>query len=198
MTTIVVVRKGDQAVIAADSQSTYGDTRIAAPFDAAWNKIFRAAHSYLAIAGSAAHDLVLQAALASEKRLDFRDRGTIFDTFRRLHPKLKDKFFLRPEEEEDDPYESNHMSVLVANPHGIFGVYSMREVYEYTRFWAIGSGREFAIGAMHAAYDQLERAEDIARVGIEAGCAFDINSSLPLTAYTIPLGGKAAAEGETT
>ena len=195
MTTIVVVRKGDQAVIAADSQSTYGDTRIAAPFDAAWNKLFPAGQSYFGIAGSAAHDLVLQAVLTGEKKLDLRNRQAIFETFRRLHPKLKEKYFLRPEEEEDDPYESNHLSALIANPHGIFGVYSMREVYEYTRFWAIGSGRDFAIGAMNAVYDRMDSAEDIARVGIEAGCTFDINSSLPLTLYSVPLGAKPAQEG---
>ncbi len=195
MTTIVVVRKGDQAVIAADSQSTYGDTRIAAPFDAAWNKLFLAGYSYFGIAGSAAHDLVLQAVLTGEKKLDLRNRQAIFETFRRLHPKLKEKYFLRPEEEEDDPYESNHLSALIANPHGIFGVYSMREVYEYTRFWAIGSGRDFAIGAMNAVYDRMDSAEDIARVGIEAGCTFDINSSLPLTLYSVPLGAKPAQEG---
>ena len=27
------------------------------------------------------------------------------------------------------------VTALVANENGIFGVYSMREVFEYTRFW---------------------------------------------------------------
>ena len=34
MTTIVVVRKGNQVAIAGDSQSTFGDTRLSARFDA--------------------------------------------------------------------------------------------------------------------------------------------------------------------
>ncbi len=29
---------------------------------------------------------------------------------------------------------------LIANAHGIFGAYSMRDVLEYERFWASGSG----------------------------------------------------------
>ncbi|WP_374339535.1 MFS transporter [Leeia sp.] len=194
MTTIVVVRKGDQVVIAADSQSTFGDTRISAGFDAAWNKIFRKGDNYLAISGSAAHDLVLQQALGKEKRLRLHSRAAIFETFRKLHPRLKEEFFLNPKEEEDDPYESNHMSMLIANPHGIFGVYSMREVYEYTRFWAIGSGREFALGAMHTVYDQLDDAAAIARVGIEAGCTFDVGSSLPETQYVVTLSAAAGNE----
>ncbi|WP_018149778.1 hypothetical protein [Leeia oryzae] len=187
MTTIVVVRKHNQVVIAADSQSTFGDTRISSGFDAAWNKIFNIKQNLIGISGSAAHDLVMQQLLRKQKALNLSSRAEIFDTFRKLHPKLKDDFFLNPKEEEDDPYESNHMSMLIANGHGIFGVFSMREVYEYTRFWAIGSGRDFAIGAMHAMYDKLDTAEEIARVGIEAGCTFDISSSLPMTLYSAKL-----------
>ncbi len=40
MTTVVVVRKKNEIAIAADSQSTFGDTRLAASMDARWDKIF--------------------------------------------------------------------------------------------------------------------------------------------------------------
>jgi ATP-dependent protease HslVU (ClpYQ) peptidase subunit len=63
----------------------------------------------------------------------------------------------------------------------------MREVFEYTQFWAAGSGREYALGAMQARYAQLETAEAVARVGIETGATFDRNSALPMTLYTMPL-----------
>ena len=63
----------------------------------------------------------------------------------------------------------------------------MREVFEYTQFWAVGTGREFAIGAMYSLYDRLPTAEAVARAGIEAGATFDKNSGLPLTIYTMPL-----------
>ena len=98
-----------------------------------------------------------------------RPRRAIFETFRKLHPILKEQHFLNPKEEEDDPYESTQVTALVANEHGIFGVYSMREVFEYSRYWAVGSGREFALGAMYAEYPQLRTAAAIARVGIAAG-----------------------------
>lgn len=188
MTTVVVVRKGDQAVIAADSLSTFGDTRIDAREDACWNKIFHSHGSYFSITGSAAHDLVLQSLLKKFKTLDFGSRMAIFESFRKLHPKLKEEFFLKTEEDEDDPYESSQIIALIANPSGIYGVFSLREVYEYRRFWAIGSGRDFAIGAMHAVYDNPELdALAIARIGIEAGCAFDVSSSLPMTHYAVTL-----------
>ena len=84
-------------------------------------------------------------------------------------PILKDQHFLNPKEEEDDPYESTQITALIANENGIFGVYSMREVFEYTQFWAVGSGKEVALGAMYALYPRLETAADVARAGVEAG-----------------------------
>ena len=188
MTTIAIVRKNNHIAIAADSQTTLGDTRVSALDDAAWDKIFYSHHSYFAISGSAAHDLVLQSLLTQHPELDFSSRKTIFESFRVMHPKLKEEFFLKPEEEEKDAYESSQMTILIAKSHGIFSVFSLREVYEYHRFWAIGSGQEFALGAMHAVYANEELdAQSIAKIGLEAGCALDVYSSLPFSVYKIAL-----------
>ena len=187
MTTIVVVKKHGQIAIAADSQTTFGDDqKLLAGYDRFHDKIFRHGGHYLAVSGSAAHDLVLQSLLHSVKKLDLSSRKAIFETFRKLHPKLKEQFFLRPEEEDDDPYESSQMMLLLANRHGIFGIYPMREVYEFERFWAIGSGRKYAMGAMYAAYDNPDMdAEAIARLGVQAGCEFDVSSCLPMSLHAM-------------
>lgn len=189
MTTIVVVKKHDQVVIAADSQTTFGDDhKLSADYDCFHDKIFEISGNYIGISGSAAHDMVLQQALRSLKKIDLSSRTAIFNTFRKLHPKLKEQFFMRPEEDEEDPYESSQMMLLLANANGIFGVYPMREVYEFSRFWAIGSGRKYAMGAIFTCYDQEEMdAEALARLGIQAGCEFDNSSSLPLSLYKITL-----------
>jgi len=71
------------------------------------------------------------------------------------------------------------------NSNGIFGLYSLREVDQYSRFWAVGSGSEFALGAMHAAYDLMENSEQIARAGVTAGATFDNGSALPMSCYSI-------------
>jgi len=187
MTTLVAVCKNDEIAIAADSLTTFGDTRLSASFDKTSDKIVRYAGTYIGLCGSAAHQLVFQSLLAKPGDFDFSDKAAIFETFRKLHPILKEQHFLNPKEEEDDPYESTQITALVANEHGIFGVYSMREVFEYTQFWAVGSGREFALGAMHALYPKLRTAAAIAKAGIEAGATFDRNSGLPMTLYTIAL-----------
>jgi ATP-dependent protease HslVU (ClpYQ) peptidase subunit len=187
MTTLVVVRKNSAAAIAADSLTTFGDTRLSAEFDRTYDKIVDYKGTYIGLCGSAAHQLVFESLLAKHDDLDFSTKRAIFETFRKLHPILKEQHFLNPKEEEDDPYESTQVTALIANPNGIFGVYSMREVFEYTRFWAIGSGREFALGAMLSQYDQLKTAEAVAEAGINAGAIFDKNSALPLTMFTVAL-----------
>src|SRR4051794_776195 len=176
MTTLVAVRKNDEIVIAADSLTTFGDTRLPADFDSSFDKIVRHKGTYVGLCGSAAHQLVFQSLLAKHDDLDFSGKSAIFETFRKLHPILKEQHFLNPKEEEDDPYESTQITALIASATGIFGVYSMREVFEYTRFWAVGSGREFAIGAMYTVYGRGRTASAIAKTGIEAGSMFDKNS----------------------
>jgi ATP-dependent protease HslVU (ClpYQ) peptidase subunit len=185
MTTLVAVRKHDEICIAADSLTTFGDVRLPASFDRSYDKIVRHADTYIGLCGSAAHQLVFESLLKHHGPHDFSGRLAIFETFRKLHPILKEQHFLNPKEEEDDPYESTQISALIANPHGIFGVYSMREVFEYARFWAVGSGKEFALGAMNALYGQADTAEAIAAAGVEAGALFDRNSSLPMTSYAM-------------
>lgn len=41
MTTLVMVKKAGVVSIAGDSQSTFGETRVGATYDARYNKIFR-------------------------------------------------------------------------------------------------------------------------------------------------------------
>ena len=189
MTTIVVVRKGDIAVIAADTLTTFGTTRLAPLYDRHPQKITKYGDSYIGVAGSAAHQLVLENVLERTPNLDFRGKGAIYESFRRLHPVLKDEAFLNPKEEEDDPYESSQMTVMVANPTGIYAVYSMREVFEFDRFWAIGSGRDFALGAMFTVFDKAKSAVAVAQAGIAAGAEFDTGTSAPVTLHEVRLEG---------
>jgi ATP-dependent protease HslVU (ClpYQ) peptidase subunit len=194
MTTVVAVRKGGQVAMAADSLVTFGDTRLSHRSEAN-QKIFSvddaAGQSLFAVAGAAAHFLVLQHALAAQPReaLLFGSKHEIFRTFTLLHPVLKDSFFMQTKEDDHEPYESSQFTMLMANQSGIYGIYSYREVFEFKQFWAIGSGRSFALGAMHAAYDGKSRssARDVAEAGIAAACEFDRNSAPPVDVLTLKL-----------
>jgi ATP-dependent protease HslVU (ClpYQ) peptidase subunit len=187
VTTIVVVRKAGEVAIAADSLTTFGATRLAPAYDRSPEKVVPYRDSYIGIAGSAAHPLVLENLFVKHRDLDFSSKGAIYETFRKLHPILKEEAFLNPREEEDDPYESSQVTAMVANPHGIFAVYSMREVFEFETFWAIGSGRDFALGAMLVSYKGKRKAADIARIGVEAGAEFDTGTAGPVSVHSVAL-----------
>jgi len=187
MTTIVAVRKNGIAAIAADTLTTFGNTRLPSHLDASHDKILHIGDSLIGVCGSAAHHLVLVNLLARSPDVQLNSKEEIFESFRRLHPILKEECFLNPKEDEDDPYESSQITALIVNANGIFGVYSMREVFEYTCYWAIGSGHEFALGALHHAYPLYDNAVDIVRAAVDAGIALDKNSSAPVTLYQMAL-----------
>jgi ATP-dependent protease HslVU (ClpYQ) peptidase subunit len=187
VTTCVVVKKDNRIAIAADSLVTFGDTRLSNTYEAN-NKIFKVGDSYITLAGTAAHFPVMRKLLTemgAECKLGTRDE--VFETYTRVHQVLKERYFLNTKEEEDDPYESSQITSLVANPHGIFGVYSYREVFSFDRFWGIGSGRNFALGAMFVAYDQEHDARRIAEIGVRAGAEFDKSSAAPFQIYSFDM-----------
>ena len=188
MTTVVVVRKGGTVAIAADTLVTFGDTRLPHGYEMN-EKLFKVGDCWVGMAGTTAHFPVLRRALGALPRQELKlgSRDEVFETFLRLHPKLKEQFFLNTKEEESDPYESSQFTVLIANATGIFGVYSYREVFEFDRFWAIGSGRSFALGAMYAHFERARSAREVAELGVRAGCEFDKNSAGPVRAHTIKL-----------
>ncbi len=192
MTTLVVVKKNGQVAIAADTLVTFGDTRLSSRFESN-SKIFKidtpTGSSFIGMAGTVAHFPVLRKAMAALPRehLRFGSKDEVFDTFTRLHPVLKESFFLQTKEDDNDPYESSQFSVVIANATGIYGLYSYREIFEFKEFWGIGSGRSFALGAMHNSWDKAKTAREIALAGIQAGIEFDKNSAGPVELFTLKL-----------
>ena len=188
MSTVVVARKGASLAIASDSLITFGELRLPPGYEAN-TKLFRVREHWIGAVGSTAHIPVLQQALAAlpKDQLRLHSREAIFDTFRALHPQLKERFFLNTKEHDSDPYESSQISILVANARGIFGVESYREVFEFERFWAIGSGRRFALGAMFATWPRARSAREVADAGVRAGCEFDTSSAVPVRLHLLKL-----------
>ena len=192
MTTLVVVKKAGQVVMAADTLVTFGDTALPQRFEAN-RKIFKvdtpAGISYVGMAGTVAHFPALRKAMAALPKADLKlsSKDEVYDTFLKLHPLLKETFFLQTKEDDNDPYESMQFTVVIANSSGIYGLYSYREIFEFKEFWGIGSGRSFALGAMHAAWASAKTAKEVALAGMHAGCEFDKNSGGPIDIYAVKL-----------
>lgn len=189
MSTIVAVRKNGCVCIAADTLTSFGDVKQSSDYELSHDKIFEYDGNYIGIVGSAAHDAVVRSLLWDNgaDAYDFSSRMAIFESFRRIHPLLKEHYYLNPKEDDDSPYESSRIDALIVNRHGMFSVFSLREVFEYSRFWAIGAGAEFALGAMFAAYGHFGEAAEIADAGVRAAAEFDSSSALPLTMYSVAL-----------
>ncbi len=187
MTTCVVVKKNNEVAIASDSLVTFGDTRLSNAYEAN-EKIFKVGESYITLAGTAAHFPVMRKLLTEmDEECKLGSRDEVFETYSKVHQILKEKYFLNVKEDEEDPYESSQITSLVANPYGIFGVYSYREIFSFDRFWGIGSGRNFALGAMYAVYEKAESAREIAEIGVRAGAEFDKSSSAPFRIFSFAM-----------
>jgi len=187
VTTLVVVRKGNEVCIAADTLTTFGEKKYSAAYKTDPSKIVRVGESWVGLVGSPAHRQVIESLFREQPgslRLDSRER--IFESFRALHPLLKEQYFLNPKEEKE-PYESSQLDMLIANRHGAFYLSTLRDVYEFSRYWAIGSGCEFALGALHVLYEQDLDAREIAEAAVRAACEYDNGSALPLTSRVIAL-----------
>jgi len=196
MSSIVVVKKAGKAVIAADSLTTFGRTKFGKKYQRNPEKIHKFESSYIGLVGDAAHSNVFENIIDRfAKELRFDSRKHIFETYLNLHQILKDKFHLNPDAAEDVAYQSSQIDALIANENGIFGMFEFREVHEFEKFWAIGSGKPYALGAMCAVFDQLDDPEEIAKVGITASCEFDNACELPMSLYSLKLKNSKGAAG---
>jgi ATP-dependent HslUV protease, peptidase subunit HslV len=187
MSTIVIVKKDGEAAIAADTLTTSGGTKIPAEFKTRKEKIVRFEKTYIGFVGDCAHRDVFESIMEKHPGdLNFQGHRHIFETFLKLHPILKEQFYVNTKE-EDGAYETSQMTMVMANPHGIFEVNSDRNVTEIENFWATGSGFKYALGAMHQAYDTQASAREVAVAGVLAACEFDMWSGLPYSVHTMTL-----------
>lgn len=182
MSTLVMVKRDDELCMAAETLTTFGCRKQAARYVASPEKIIRVGASYVGLVGWSASMNVLQSVFAQGLALpEFRQELELFEFSRVLHQKLKDEYFLNSTPGREDPYESSQFTMFVMNRYGLFSLYSLRSVDRCERFAAVGSGAHYALGAMHAAYEQGLPVEDVARMGVEAGIEFDDASLGPIT-----------------
>ena len=191
MSTLVAVRKGTQICIASDSLTTFGDKKQKADYVAEPAKFYKWGHSYIGLVGYAAHEQVLNSVIQNSKKApEFDSKLNVFESIRQFHKLLKEDYFLIPttDENKEDPYESTQMDMLIINKYGMFSALSLREVFEYKKFWAMGSGADFAVGAMYMAYERRgATAQSIAKAGVNAGIEFDKNSYGPIHSKALQL-----------
>jgi len=174
--------------MAAETLASFGSRKQAARYVANPEKIIQVGGSYVGMVGWNVTRTVLQSVFGHGCELpEFRDELELFEFSRALHRRLKEDYFLNPATGREDPYESSQMTAFVMNRYGLFALYSLRTVEQCERFSAVGSGADYALGAMHAAYELGLSAEEVARIGVEAGIEFDDGSLGPITVKKMKL-----------
>jgi ATP-dependent HslUV protease, peptidase subunit HslV len=189
MSTIVVVRKGDQAAIAADTLTKWGSQKETADYVVNHQKIVPVGKGFVAYCGPSSARHMLKNYFNSLKTAPkFTDPDDIYATWLMLHHACKERYFLNPNEDDSNAVESTRFDSLIASPHGIFGVDSDRLVQAFTRFYAYGSGSQYAMGALWALYDDPSlTAEDLANKAIAASAEFNDSTGLPAVCYKVEL-----------
>lgn len=188
MSIICAVKKDGIVAISSDTQSNLGSLKVSSNYIKNSEKLFSVNESIIGIAGwSAVSDLFEHLISKKPKMFNLENRMDIYSTFKKLHKKLVDDYYIEINEGEDQPVESSQLEALIINKHGLFEIGSYREVNEYNRYWAIGSGQELALGAMYSLYETEMTADSIAEAGVMAAAEFDDGCSLPLNTKVINL-----------
>jgi len=160
MSVIVAIRKNDQTVIACDGLSSVGSMIIHADNLVNSSKLVKLKNCIIGIAGwSALQDIITHLSAKKPELFDFDTREQLFDKTLQIHEELTDTYHINTTEDSDQPVDSSQVHMLLANKDSIFEVESYRTVVQYDKYFAIGSGAKFALGAIHSVYDRLEDPE---------------------------------------
>lgn len=186
---VLAVKKKNSICIASDSMTLSGGSRKqTADHVINSEKIIKWGSSYIGTTSHPVWPLVLKSYMnLSKQKPSLKSNDEIFDELLKMHQILKDQYYLIPEEDDDDSFESSRFESLIVNSHGIFKTYERRSVQQFIHFAAIGSGASYALGALHALYERLDTAEEIAKAALNAVVEFDDSSCFPGTFHTVKL-----------
>ncbi len=184
---IVVVRKNEVASIGGDQYASASVLQKMPPnYVRNTEKVFRVGSSYLGVDENEAVMSALTHCFSQKKKNPaFSDEHRIFLEFMGLHRTLRDDYFLQAPSKNDGPFEPLGFNTLIANAHGIFGAFSSHAVIEYSRFYAIGRGADYALGALEALYELDKSSEELVQAALEVVSQFEIESGPPGKIYNV-------------
>lgn len=187
MSIAVAIRKNQHTVIATDSLVSFGSGQIPAS-NYQTDKMLRIGDSIIASTGWALYDNLLTAythQLTDTPPLN--DEMAIFSFFVEFWKKMKaDGCFVNDQcEEKNSPFVDLDAQFLIVNQHGIFVVASNMNVIKFDEYYAIGSGSDYALGALHALYNEPLDATTIAKRVVNAAISLDTSCGGQVNCQTI-------------
>ena len=188
MSIVCAAIKDEEIAIAADTQMSLGSLVTTAEDLKNCDKLLRVNDSVIGIVGWTAMSTMLETIVSEKAELFVMDdRKKIYRSLMKLHEEMKENYYLETDEHKSQPVESLQLDALIINRNGIFEIGSYREVNQYLRFWAIGSGSRYSLGAMEALYAKAIEAKELVEAGVNAAAKFDSGCSLPATSEVMKL-----------
>ncbi len=176
MSIIVAVEKASELVMAADTQENFGEHAVPSMLRKA-EKFRPVGDALVGCAGWAVYDNLLDDYLPRQKKVNLGSSKAIFSFFLDFWQALREDYSLvnpQPavDEEEGTPFGELDSDFLIVHQSGLYHVSSQLAVVRFDRFAAIGSGSDYAAGALYALYDSELDAETLARRAVETAMAF--------------------------
>jgi len=193
MSIVVAIKRGDEIIIGADTQNSFGSMKLTAKHVVNCSKIVSLQNdTYMGFVGwnapiQAFSHLLLRREKKlkkREKKFDFSTQDSIFESLLKIQSILTSKYFIKSAE-DNLPADSNQINAIIINKNGLFEIDTLREVTEFKDYWAIGSGQKYALGAIHALYDSDMPLVEIAKRAISSACEYDDGCSLPEEVYLV-------------
>jgi ATP-dependent protease HslVU (ClpYQ) peptidase subunit len=101
----------------------------------------------------------------------------VFAFFLRFWKQLSRRYSLvneQPHQDDPSPFADLDSSFLVVSSGGIFYVSGNLSVSQFDRYYAVGSGSSYALGALHVLFAEDLDADEIARRACAAAMTFDL------------------------
>lgn len=174
MTIILAIQKNDDTVIASDTRVSYGNEII--PGDnLPVKKIITAGGTFIGSSGWGLYDNILIDYLSSRSGVTFEDAASIFSFFMDFWQELHKRYsFVNDQSSgKESPFGDLDAKFLFVNRNGIFLVSNNMSVRRFNKFYAIGSGSSYSMGALDALYDSELDAATIARIAVGTAIRFD-------------------------
>jgi len=186
MSIVVAVTKGGRTVMAADTRSNFG-SEVLPPDNQTTRKIRRVGDALLGRSGWGVYDNILGDLLEQDEPPALQDAPDVFRFFNGLWKLLHRRYaFVNDQSKrKDGPFGDLGGSFLVANRNGIFYVAPNLGVTRFEKYYAIGAGADYSLGAVHQLYDREQDAEVIARAAVETAIAFNVQCGGPIDALEI-------------
>lgn len=178
MTTITAVKKNNTLSICSDSLTLFGHCKETEKHVISNSKVIKQDDSYIGCTGHPSLEEII---------LNQSPTPNLTHFISQLHQSLNKSYFLNHKTNHQSSFKPIPIELLTISPQGIFEVDYQGSIREYKYFSAIGSGEEYALGAIRALYNTTLNSEQIAIIGVEAAAKFDRKTELPTFSQTLHL-----------